>query len=75
MWDIAVVAAVVSLFLVVGASLRGTLRFSLRDLLWSTALLAMGLSWLLDHAEAQRHFIELHREIVYARGLLPPPKN
>jgi hypothetical protein len=47
---------------------RSRLRFSIRDLFWQTALIAMGIAWWLDrsHLEASRHRdrLSLFREIM-----------
>jgi hypothetical protein len=46
------------------------MRFSIRDLLWATALVAMGLGWWIDHARLERRLAEQEAEIEQASAAL-----
>jgi hypothetical protein len=39
------------------------MRFSIRDLLWATALVAMGLGWWVDHRDAEAIEAKVDKEI------------
>lgn len=52
-------------------------QFSLRDLLWATAMVAMGTSWWIDSwrigravAEFENDRLQLHKEIIAERKLI-----
>ena len=42
-------------------------RFTIRDLLWLTALIAMGLGWWIDHFRhvERDHFMEVHAKVFF----------
>ena len=58
------------------------MKFSVRDLLWLTVVIALGIAWWLDHrrlaaeSEAKRKFVEFYeRDLIQTRssGFAMPP--
>jgi hypothetical protein len=49
------------------------MRFSIRDLLWLTALAALAVCWWLDHRRLTGRIADLEETITYISPSLPPP--
>ena len=47
------------------------LRFTIRDLLWLTALLAMGVAWWVDHQYSIKKWSKVHYAIEGTPGGIP----
>ena len=45
-------------------------KFTIRDLLWLTVVVAMGMAWVLDHLWMARSASEWEKQAEYARGTL-----
>jgi hypothetical protein len=44
------------------------MRFTIRDVLWLTVVVAMGVAWWLDHTAAANRFSRRERELVLSLG-------